>query len=182
MSNTLSPWTEAKTLADQLGFSLTKTDKITLSGRYQGRAVTIILQWINVRRGRYQVTYQVSLTIPADVNLVAKERNALLNFFRPQVPVIHQTGQSMVEARFKVTTTPTSLGTVLHNSLDFCYSLLLFPLPGLTIKEQQLACKQITALALLPAITLTLEKLCRFAHEFEQVMTSLPAQQNQSTK
>ena len=184
MLNVFSLWPDAKALANQLGFALTQTDTITLAGSYQGRAVTIILRWVGTRRGHYQVSYQIGLAIPADIKLVAKEYDALLSFHNtpPHIPANQQTGQSMMEARFKLATTPTALLAPLRNSLDFCYSLLLFPLPALTIKEQQLACEQITTLALLPEITFTLEKLCRFAHEFEQVMASLPTQYNESIK
>ena len=178
MLNVFSPWPEAKALAAQLGFTLTQTDTITLAGSYQGRAVTIILRWVGTRRGHYQVSYQIGLAIPADIKLVAKEYDALLSFHNtpPHIPANQQTGQSMMEARFKLTTTPTALLALLRNSLDFCYSILLFPLPALAIKEQQLTCEQRSGGALLPDIAVTLEMLCRFAHEFEQVMASLPVQ------
>lgn len=165
-----SPRYDAKLLGEKMGFELAPTGA-SISGDYGGNFVLITLKPVGRRRRRYRVEFYITLKIPYNIELSAKERVALFNFLRPSVPIDKQTGYSMVTGRFVVKGKPEPFFSKLLSSLDFCYSLLLFPLPKLTLKEGQLHCTQWTTLLTYVAdITFVLEKIHQFTSAFENIV------------
>lgn len=162
-------------LADLMGLPANISGS-TLAGNFKGREITVVIRPRQSRSGLYNVLYQCTIAIPPEISLIAREHNPLLSFLRPHPPIAEQTGRNLIEARFHLETTPPVLEYILLNSLDFCYSLLLFPLPSLIIDNQQLTCQPVQAVHDLLEVPATMEKICQFVTIFEQVFTEVIVQ------
>jgi hypothetical protein len=172
------PYRKAQKVANTMGLTVIASGPI-MTGTVYGHDVTITVQPLPSRHGLHKVNYECNVAVPPDIKLVITEPNFLLQLLRWHPRVEEQTGRNLVEARFKIKTSPPFLQEALLSSLDFCYGLLLLPSSRIMVSNQQLIYQPrnyITDLQVLPS---NMEMTCRLASTFEQIVAVLSDQHHQ---